>query len=141
MLKNNLFMKAQISTSANLKLLLLIMIIFFSFQQSEAQTRTYVTSGGEMIFSFANIDNNSINPENIVRFSPFFNLQVYQNFDFGNNFGLIVGGNIRNIGFINGNTDAANSGIKKKYRAYTFGIPVGFKLGNLNKAFFTVVTK
>lgn len=100
-----------------------------------AQTRTYVTSGGEMIFSFANIDNNGINPENIVRFSPVFNAQVYGNFDFGQNFGLIAGGSIRNVGFINGNTDPENSGVKKKYRNYNLGIPIGIKIGKLNKVF------
>ena len=115
---------------------ILFVFTLLSFSaQTEAQTRTYTTSGGEMIFSFANIDNNNINPENILRFSPVFNLQVYQNFDFGNNFGLIIGGNIRNVGIINGNTDANNSGIKQKYRTYNFGIPVGIKLGKLNKAF------
>lgn len=107
----------------------------FSSMAMKAQMRTYVTSGGEMIFSFATINNNNINPNNIVRFSPVFNLQVYGNFDFSKNFGLIAGGSIRNIGFINGNTDANNSGVKKKYRNYNLGIPVGIKIGNLNKLF------
>jgi hypothetical protein len=101
----------------------------------DAQIRSYATSGGELILSFANIDNNNINPDNIIRFSPVFNLQVYGNFDFNKHFGLIAGGSIRNVGFINGNTDIDNSGIKKKYRNYNFGIPVGIKIGNLNKLF------
>lgn len=114
----------------------LLVLILSSSITMEAQMRTYATSGGEMIFSFATIDNNSVNPNNIVRFSPVFNLQVYGNFDFSKHFGLIAGGSIRNIGFINGNTDANNSGVKKKYRNYNLGIPIGFKVGNLNKLFF-----
>ncbi len=119
----------------NFKTLVAALVISLMTSSLNAQTHSYTTSGGEMIFSFANIDNNGINPDNIVRFSPVFNVQVYGNFDFNKYFGLIAGGSIRNVGFINGNTDADNSGIKKKYRNYNFGIPVGIKIGNLNKLF------
>lgn len=119
----------------NLKSTLLLIVFSFFIISAGAQVRSYVTTGGEIIFSFAEIDNNGINPDNIIRFSPVFNLQVFGNFDFGKNFGLIAGGSIRNVGFINGNTDPDNSGIKQKYRTYNFGIPIGFKIGNVNKFF------
>ena len=119
-----------------MKILLVVGMFALMANTANAQVNSYLTSGGEIIFSFANIDNNDINPENIIRFSPVFNLQVYGNFDFNKNFGLFVGGSIRNVGFINGNTDLDNSGIKKKYRTYNFGIPIGFKVGNVKKFFF-----
>jgi hypothetical protein len=41
-----------------------------------AQTKkAYTTSGGEIIFSFADINNQGNETGNIMRFSPFFNLQ------------------------------------------------------------------
>ena len=119
-----------------IKILLVVGMFAFMANIANAQVRTYATTGGEIIFSFADIDNNDINPDNIIRFSPVFNLQVFGNFDFGKNFGLLAGGTIRNVGFINGNTDPDNSGIKKKYRTYNLGIPVGFKVGDVNKFFF-----
>ena len=93
-----------------IKSLLLLGIISLCAISTNAQVRSYATTGGEIIFSFAEIDNNGINPDNIIRFSPVFNLQVFGNFDFGKNFGLLAGGSIRNVGFINGNTDPENSG-------------------------------
>lgn len=118
------------------KLLIVVGMFVFLANIANAQVKSYVTTGGELVFSFAEIDNNGINPENILRFSPVFNVQVFGNFDFGKHFGLIAGGSIRNVGFINGNTNVENSGIKKKYRTYSLGIPLGFKIGNVNNFFF-----
>lgn len=117
------------------KLLIVVGMFVFLANIANAQVKSYVTTGGELVFSFAEIDNNGINPENILRFSPVFNVQVFGNFDFGKHFGLIAGGSIRNVGFINGNTNVENSGIKKKYRTYSLGIPLGFKIGNVNNFF------
>ncbi len=100
-----------------------------------AQTnKPYVTSGGEMIFSFANIENAGSSSGNIMRWSPAFNLQVFGNYDFNKNIGLIFGGAIRNVGFIY--EDSQSPGVKKKFRNYNLGIPVGVKVGNLEKFFF-----
>lgn len=96
--------------------------------------KAYVTSGGEMIFSFANIDHNGSTSGNIMRWSPAFNIQVFGNYDLNKNLGLIFGGAIRNVGFIYEDPNA--SGVKKKFRNYNLGIPVGFKVGNLEKFFF-----
>lgn len=96
--------------------------------------KTYVTSGGEMIFSFASVDNNGSSDGSVLRWSPVFNLQAYGNYDFSKNAGLIFGGALRNVGFI---YDVPNSGgTKKKFRNYDIGIPVGIKIGNLSKLFF-----
>jgi hypothetical protein len=113
----------------------LILLTLFSLGIS-AQNKFYVTTGGEMIFSFApDIDNNGSAGNSVVRWTPWFNVQSYGNIDFSKNFGALVGMSIRNVGFIDESADPNNSGIKKKYRTYNFGIPVGIKLGVMNKFF------
>lgn len=110
----------------------LFLITIVSFK-SNAQPKVYVTGGPEFIFSLAEIDNNGLTGGNIMRFAPFFNLQVNGNADFGKHFGLIFGGAIRNVGFI---YNLPDTNIKKKYRNYRLGIPVGIKLGRMNKFLF-----
>jgi hypothetical protein len=111
---------------------------------AQAQDKFYTSSGGEMIFSFANIDNNGVAGSNIVRWTPWFNVQFYGNYDFNNHFGLIFGAAIRNVGFIYdnapnlnniGSDEYENDNIKYKFRNYDFGVPVGIKLGILDKVF------
>jgi len=87
-----------------------------------------------MIFSFATIDDNSNANGNIMRWSPVFNFQFFGNYDINNNFGLLFGAAIRNVGFIYNVQDG--TGTKKKFRNYDFGIPVGVKVGNMRKTFF-----
>jgi len=55
-------------------------------------------------------------------------------YDINNNFGLLFGAAIRNVGFIYNVQDG--TGTKKKFRNYDFGIPVGVKVGNMRKTFF-----
>lgn len=92
----------------------------------------YTTSGGEVIFSSAQLDNNGSEEGNIIRFSPVINFQNMINYDVGRSFGLFSGLTFRNVGFI---YDTPNSNIRKKYRTYNLGIPVGVKIGNLNGFF------
>ena len=97
----------------------------------------YTTSGGEMIFSFATIDDAGSETGNIIRWSPVFNFQNLANYDLGKNVGLFSGINVRNVGFIYDNYQApgAETTVKKKFRNYTVGVPLGIKLGNLRKFF------
>ena len=120
------------------KIVFILFIAFIGFNGPiNAQSKLYATSGGEMIFSFASIHNDDgSSSDNIIRWTPFFNIQVLGNYDFSKNAGLIFGASIRNIGYIDDNPDPDNSGVKKKYRSYDFGIPVGIKVGNLDKFFF-----
>ena len=114
------------------KLIFTLSIALLSAISTFAQSDFYVTSGGEMIFSFATIDNNGNATGNIMRWSPVFNFHGHGNYDFNKNIGLIFGLGIRNVGFI---YNEPGTGIKKKYRNYNIGIPVGVKLGNLGKVF------
>jgi hypothetical protein len=110
------------------------------------KTEIYSSSGFEIMFSGANLNVNSSNKGLVPRFAPVFNIQENINFDFGNVFGLYAGLSLRNVGFIyettvNANSDLntnyeVNTVVKKKFRTYNIGIPVGFKLGNFKYFFF-----
>jgi hypothetical protein len=117
-------------------------LLFFVFAaliivSLQGQSKTYVTTGGEMIFSFADIENNGVSDESILRWAPVFNIQSMLNADMSNNIGLFTGLAVRNVGYIYGNyTDPATDAVyKKKFRSYNIGIPVGIKIGNLDKMF------
>lgn len=111
---------------------ILVLLLLVCTINTNAQDKLYATTGGEMIFSFATIDNNGNESGNIMRWSPVFNFQFYGNYDINKNIGFIFGASIRNVGFIY-NVPGTNT--KKKFRNYNVGIPVGFKVGNLNKIF------
>jgi hypothetical protein len=102
-----------------------------------SQSKSYVTTGGEMIFSFASIDDNGQSEPSTLRWAPVFNIQSMLNKDLSNSFGLFTGLAVRNVGYIyDGYTDPSNSVMyKKKFRSYNIGIPVGIKIGNLEKSF------
>lgn len=119
------------------KIVVLISFLSIFGIVAQAQTKWYATSGGEMIFSFATIDNNGVVGGNIIRWSPVFNIQVFGNADFNEHIGLLFGGAIRNVGFIYDvpGTDESGNSVKMKYRNYNFALPVGLKIGNLSKVF------
>lgn len=98
-----------------------------------AQKQTYTTTGGELIFSFANPTINGVSAPNTVRFSPFFNIQTIVHHDLSEHFGILTGFSIRNVGFIF--DDPANPGTYYKTRNYTVGLPLGIKFGNLEGRF------
>ena len=109
------------------------------FSQSKASpSKAYVTSGGELIFSLANVEQNGSSESSTLRFSPVLNFQVMLNKDMGKNFGLFTGLALRNVGYIiNDYTDPSNNlSYKKKFRSYNLGIPLGFKIGNPDRTFF-----
>ena len=109
------------------------------FSQSNATTpKAYVTSGGELIFSLASVEQNGSSESSVLRFSPTVNLQAMLNKDMSKSFGLFTGLALRNVGYITRDfVDPSNNlSYKKKFRTYNLGIPVGFKVGNLDKTFF-----
>src|SRR6185436_16490288 len=69
-------------------------------QSKENKSKAYVTTGGELIFSFANAEQNGNSLGSVLRFSPIFNLQVMVNQDVNRNFGLFTGMSVRNVGYI-----------------------------------------
>jgi Outer membrane protein beta-barrel domain len=135
-------MKIQITEI--MKTLICMAVICLTFtvqvfsQSKENKSKAYVTTGGELIFSFANAEQNGNSLGSVLRFSPVFNLQVMVNQDMSKNFGLFTGLSVRNVGYITDDyKDPANNLIyKKKFRTYNLALPVGFKVGDLDKTFF-----
>ena len=120
----------------------LILIITFNIAfaiLAFSQTKVYTTSGGEMIFSFATIDNNGDESGNIMRWAPVLNMQGMINADFSDRVGVFSGLAIRNVGYIYDNYKFMEDGqeitVKKKFRTYNLGIPIGIKIGNMKKGF------
>ncbi len=102
-----------------------------------SQAKTYVTSGLEMIISFANIDDNGRDESPALRWAPVINIQSMWNADLSSHFGIFSGLAVRNVGYIYDNyTDPSNETVyKKKFRSYNLAIPIGIKIGNLDKMF------
>lgn len=101
------------------------------------QSKTYTTSGIEIIFSFADIEQNGVSQSSTLRFAPVVNLTTMLNRDLTDRFGLFTGLAVRNVGYIYDNYDdfAEDATYKKKFRSYNLGIPVGIKIGDLDKMF------
>lgn len=128
-----------------MKNLTIIAIFAIVTSQAYSQSKTYFSASGEIIFSLATIDHtNSSYPDgnsegNVMRFSPFFCLQTHFNYDFTKNVGSFIGLSIRNIGYIYDQYiipgDTTGKVWKKKFRTYNLGLPVGFKVGVLDKVF------
>lgn len=111
----------------------IVLLLFLSSFTLFAQRKTYTTTGGEIIFSWASATNNGVNLPTTVRFSPVFNLQTQLHHDLSDKFGILTGFNIRNVGFIY--DDPATPGTYYKTRNYTIGLPIGIKVGNMNDRF------
>ncbi len=119
-----------------------LLLIILVTSKSLSQSKTYVTSGLELIFSWAEINDNNRGESANLRFAPVINLQSYTHLDFYENFGLYSGLAIRNVGYIYGNyktpvspSNTLSTTVEKRFRSYNLGIPVAFKLGNLKKMF------
>ena len=110
-----------------------LLLSILSFQVIGQDNKWYSTSGGEAIFSWASVDDGGREGNVATRFSVFFHLQSMVNKDFSQNAGFYTGLTLRNIGFIY--DDPNDLGIRKKFRSYNAGIPVGLKLGNMDEKF------
>ena len=136
--------KRQIKTVETKKTLICLAVFSLSFtvqsfsQSKENKSKAYVTTGGELIFSFANVEQNGNSLSSVMRFSPVVNLQVMVNQDMNEKFGLFSGLSVRNVGYItNDYKDPSNNLIyKKKFRTYNLAVPLGVKVGDLDKTFF-----
>jgi len=106
----------------------LVLVLLLSFQVSAQNGKTYVTTGGEWIFSAGGTDN-----DGAIRFSPVFNFQLMWNTDLSEKIGFFSGGALRNVGFIY--NDPNDPTIKFKFRTYNIAVPFGIKLGNMNGTF------
>jgi hypothetical protein len=99
--------------------------------------KAYTSFEYEIIFSFASITApEGINIDQNMRWSPVFNPAGHLNYDVSENFGLNIGVALRNVGFIAKFDADPNDpqGIDRiKFRTYNAGLPIGFKIGDLNQ--------
>lgn len=114
----------------------IILIVFVALTISaKSQSKPYVTSGGELIFSFASIDDNGRDESSALRFAPIINLQSMLNKDMSPKFGVFTGLAVRNVGYIYKNYTFNGVTNEKRFRSYNLALPVGIKIGNLDKLF------
>ncbi len=111
-------------------LLLLFLLIAGSLpndsQAQNVQKKFYGTTGGELIFSFADVEYDDLNINTNMRFTLFFHAGHYVHYDFAERLGAFSGLGIRNVGYITKTDD-----IKTKRRSYMLGMPLALKIGNL----------
>ena len=106
-------------------LLLSGFLLIYSVSYSQ---EVYTMSGGEIIFQSGHITQADNDVNTNLRFTMALHIGEFIHADFGNNFGLFSGIGIRNVGFITDEND-----IRIKYRSYTLGIPMAFKIGSFKE--------
>ena len=82
----------------NIYVLLVGALLLFTYA-SNAQ-RVYLSHGGEIILSGADVENNGVNVNTNMRFTIFPHLQNSINFDLTDNIGLFTGVNLSNVNSI-----------------------------------------
>jgi len=107
----------------------LVLLGYYSVQGQDK--KVYTTTSIEYLLSWSDVTDNGEKLSGPVRFAPFFNFQNSVNKDFSEKFGLYLGLSINNVGFIYD----VDEFTRKKVRTYNLGIPVGFKIGNMNGAY------
>jgi len=104
-----------------------------------SQSKGYWSSGGEMLFSFADISDNGQDESSTLRWAPVINLQGRYNYDLSKSLGIFTGLGLHNVGYIyedyRERTEEAHY-YKKKFRTYNIGVPVGVKIGDMDNIFF-----
>jgi len=120
---------------------LVLILTLLAFGSAQAQTDIYTVSSGEMIFSWADAEQQIPFPggemqgvSSIPRFSVFLHLGQYVHLDFNDALGIYSGLALRNIGFIT--EDDALDIEKEKHRSYTLGLPLALKLGSFKNHFY-----
>lgn len=102
----------------------------------------YWTSGGEVIFSFADYrDSAGSKISGPPRFTLFLHLNYKYNYDLSNSLGFAYGLGMKNVGWITTDetyalaSDMSNVKTydKIKRRSYTLGVPLMIKIGNMKK--------
>jgi hypothetical protein len=112
-------------------------VLLFALTQffaAQAQKK-YKTSGWEIINSLAIYSDTSVatSPSVKMRFSAFLHFDTRYHFDFGKYMGIYTGYALRNVGF----SVKYNDTLSKKFRVYTVGMPLAFKIGNMeHRQFF-----
>jgi len=83
-----------------------------------------------MIFSTAFIDRIGTKSLGTLRFTAWFHIGATYNYNINKNVGIFTGLDLKNIGFIE---KFKVNDLTTKQRVYTLGVPVGLRLGNMQK--------
>lgn len=126
------------TTIMQFKHLLLSLLMLLCLQNLIAQ-KSYLTTGGDIIFSFSNASrttgagSNSINSD--PRFTLWFHFSSYYHIDFTKNIGIYTGIHVRNLGLTTNEPSSVDStiNVKWKRRSYALGVPLAIKIGALDK--------
>ena len=108
------------------------LITVATFAQDNGK-RSYFSGGSEIAFSNPILDVNGNSNGAVVRFAPVLNVQQTMNKDMSDKFGLFFGLGVCNNGFIYAVPD---TDYRYKFRTYNLAVPVGFKIGTMNKGLF-----
>jgi hypothetical protein len=105
---------------------------------SGQSSKVYYSVGGEMIFSWADMEDKGQEVSSLMRWAPVFNIQGFVNSDLSQHVGIFSGLAIRNVGYIYDDyvDPVSQVEFKKKFRTYNLAIPFGLKFGNLSKMYF-----
>jgi hypothetical protein len=131
----------RFETATKMKSLSIPALCLISFaalsQKDDTSVMTYTTTGLELIFSGANIDQAGTPGEAALRFAPIINMQSMVHFDLSEKVGLFSGFGLRNVGYRMKNYLNPADGLtyEKAFRSYNLGIPIGFKVGNVKNMF------
>ncbi|MDR2084900.1 MAG: hypothetical protein LBP67_07895 [Bacteroidales bacterium] len=125
------------------KFLFILLFVIAANTVFAQKTNIYLTSGLEFPFSLSSLDVYDSKKGTVLRFAPWINIQESINFDITNGFGFFAGISLKNVGFIYKISDPSTidvsfsrTEIRKKFRTYNLGVPVGIKLGSFDKFFF-----
>ncbi|WP_438967316.1 hypothetical protein [Flavobacterium sp.] len=113
------------------KILLVALSCTLSFsllaQETPPISKVYTVSTGETILSFGILEAEPLETNTVARFTPFFNFGQQLHYDFSDKSGIYTGLNLRNVGMIND----LNDSVRIKQRTYNLGIPIAFKMGDM----------
>lgn len=130
-----------------------VVTLLLSVTNLSAQGWWDYSSGMEFIFSSANVEGSargtnydpndnswsstiSENKKSPVRYTMFFHFQALAHYNFGKSAGIFTGLTCRNIGFTQNQASTSTTPeFASVYRTYTVGIPLAFKVGNMEKHF------
>lgn len=130
-----------------MKRVFLLFTLFLGLGTAVIAQSVYSTTGGEWIFSWASVEyddaGTTLEGNDVLRWSPLVNFYHYWHYDVNDNLGFMLGLGTHNIGFItdvpNEIVDASGLGytgsVRKKFRNYTLGIPVGLKVGLMKEMY------
>ena len=120
-------------------ILLLVLSTSAAFAQKQNEKKNpnpdpvkawYGMEAYEFIFSGGEVEAGGKKLDNIIRFTAFFNGQSQRHYNFSNGLGLFTGIGLHNVGQLN-KFDGPEAKVEMKQRAYSIGVPLAFKLGNM----------